>query len=238
MKASEYMAWLEGQDPKHVAGRQYCLNLYALAESIKATRILEFGTGWGWSGTAFSASVSNRSGSVVSVDSKDRMDDPCRDFLEGVDCFRAERSNTAEVALEGPFDLVYLDADPAIDAMIEDYKKTWPLLRPGGLLVVDGMFGQHGPSVFWNKVGLSCTPIQYSDGYAHGVHRKKPWPKHKRVTSVFCTECRWESKDRDEGVVMEHVSQHVITTEHTVKSSALTGGGYSGEGTRMTWGAR
>lgn len=238
MKASEYTAWLEAHPPKHVTGPQYCLNLFTLAESVKATRILEFGTGWGWSTTAFLASVSERDGELWTVDDVVRLDPETDKFIMNNGGCNAVACKTQEFIPKGNYDLVYLDANPSIAAIVEDFERVWPHLRPGGLLVVDGMFGQHGPSVFWNKVGLACTPLQYSDGYAHGVHRKKPWPKHKRVTSVFCTECRWESKGKDEGAVLESTSAHVLATEHVVKSAVITGGGYAGEGTRMTWGAR
>lgn len=225
MKPAAYFAWLEEHPPTEVNGVQYCLSLYSLCEGVRAKSVLEIGQGWGWSSTALCASVSERGGKVVSLDPVDRMRPECREFVAG--SHESIPLSSFEYEPQGMFDLIYMDGDPRLDTIQQDYARYYEHLSPGGLLIVDGYFGQGGPTDFWKDCGLEFVPLQYSEYYAHAVHRKKPWNVMTPVVVVACNNCAWATADGTEVMLAEKARAHSEENHHHVISNQIgtTGGG-------------
>lgn len=221
MKASEYFQWLEENEPREVGGRQYCLNLYMLAESCQATAILEVGHGWGWSATAFAASLQERRGKLVSIDPVDRRSRPCSDFMPNRCDWVFARMHSHEYAPQDTYDLIYLDGSPVLGDIGRDFDRFYPHLRNGGLLVLDGACGQAGPTAFMKESRRSWTPLQYSEYYAHAVHRKKPWSSMRPMVSVACKGCPWRMTGATEEALSEQAQRHSEKTSHQVISNQL-----------------
>lgn len=215
MKASEYLSWVEEHKAEEVAGPAYCLNLFVLAESCKAQRVLELGHGWGWSATAFAASIENRVGEIICIDVVDRRKKECVDFLWNISVkYVFQKSSIRSVFTEGEFDLIYMDASPTLEDIFCDYEQFYRFLKPNGLLIVDGLFGQIGPTSFIKKSKLDWLPMQYSEKYAHGVHRKKPWPEIKIGKNVKCYACDWGMKSLDPALLDSSAMSHIQSTGH------------------------
>jgi len=127
-----------------VVGPQVGRLLLALARSVGATRVLELGSGFGYSAWWFATAV-GAGGNVIlteqSVDNTERA----RGFLD-----RAGLGERVEIRVgdgleiardyDGPFDIVFNDIDK------RDYPRALPValerLRPGGLFVSDNMLWQ------------------------------------------------------------------------------------------------
>lgn len=123
-----------------------------LARMIGARRILELGSGFGYSAWWFA-----RTGARVILTEYDpKKLELARTLLRGFDCeFYAGDALEILPRLSGEFDLIFCDIDKA------DYPRAWaaglPRLRSGGLFVTD--------NVFWHGEVLSPQP----DSDARGV---------------------------------------------------------------------
>lgn len=127
-----------------------------------ARRVLEFGTFSGYSALAMAEALPE-GGELITCD----IDERVKDFTAR---FWAKSPHGKKIHLElgpgqetlkklkGPFDLVFIDADKA------GYRAYWdgalPLVRPGGLLVVD--------NVLWS--GRVLNPQDKSDHDVHGFN--------------------------------------------------------------------
>lgn len=136
--------------------------LALLAGLVSAKRVLEFGTFSGYSALAL-ASALPEGGEVVTCD----IDPKVKDFTAR---YWAKSEHGKKIRLElgagvdtlpklrGPFDLVFIDADKP------GYRAYWdgslPLLRPGGLLVVD--------NVLWS--GAVLAPKEENDHHIHAFN--------------------------------------------------------------------
>jgi predicted O-methyltransferase YrrM len=123
-----------------------------LARSIGARRVLELGSGFGYSAWWFA-----RSGARVVLTEYDARNlEIARRLLSASDC-EYHLGDALEILprLEGEFDLIFCDIDKA------DYPRAWkaalPRLRKGGLFVTD--------NVLWHGEVLSSQP----DADARGV---------------------------------------------------------------------
>lgn len=133
--------------------------LALLIKLMGAKRVLEFGTFSGYSALAMATALP-QDGKLITCDVDPRATEVAKEFWD-----RSEHGKKIELrlgpaldtlkTLEGPFDLVFIDADKA------NYKHYWkesiPLLRSGGLLVVD--------NVLWS--GRVLSPQEKSD---HDIH--------------------------------------------------------------------
>jgi predicted O-methyltransferase YrrM len=115
--------------------------LYVLARSLGARRILECGSGFGYSAWWFASALAD-GGRVVMTEGSAENCDLARDFLgrggllERVTIHNANALDVLE-RVDGEFDIVFSDIDK------RDYPRVYPFLRTklrrGGLFVCDNM---------------------------------------------------------------------------------------------------
>jgi len=114
--------------------------LYVLAQAAQAKRILELGTATGYSAIYFARACAAHQGRVVSLEiDRDMADRALANIqkagLEHLVEIRVGDALKEIAALQGTFDLIFLDIEKA------DYIRALPhcgrLLRKGGLLVAD-----------------------------------------------------------------------------------------------------
>lgn len=124
-----------------IVGPQVGALLHVLALSAGARRVLELGSGFGYSAYWFARAVGAGGQVVLTEGSKERSAEAQAFLGRGglaARC-RFEVGDAFDIAdgLEGPFDVVFNDVDK------ERYPDVYPLalslLRPGGLLVSDNM---------------------------------------------------------------------------------------------------
>jgi predicted O-methyltransferase YrrM len=222
MRLSEYARWAEKNGCRHVTGPRYCLNLYSFSESVQAKRILEIGTGWGFSTTALAASVGQRDGSIVTIDNEDRLDGECLKLLgrSGAEVQHI-RSRFQDYTPDGLFDLIYCDVEWTAECMRECHNLFYGFLRPGGLYVVDGMFGQPGVTQFVDERS-AFLPLHYSESYAHAVHRKQPWPRKPIFRHAVCRDCDWVSDSWEQEEIVGQMNDHCKALGHSATGGHFT----------------
>jgi caffeoyl-CoA O-methyltransferase len=124
-----------------IADREVARFLEITARSIRARRALEIGMAIGYSVINLLRGMSD-GGSVTTIEPSEEMIKRAGDYFEreGVsERVNVERGFALEVLprLEGPFDLVYLDA---VKEEYSDYLRlSLPLLRSGGVVVADNL---------------------------------------------------------------------------------------------------
>lgn len=124
-----------------IVGPQVGRLLELLARSIGARRVLELGSGFGYSACWFARAV-GADGEVLLTEGSEERTREAAGFLERAgfgDRVRIETGDALEIAskLEGPFDILFNDIDK------HDYprvpEQAARLLRPGGLFITDNM---------------------------------------------------------------------------------------------------
>jgi predicted O-methyltransferase YrrM len=124
-----------------IVGPQVGRLLHLLARAAGARRVLELGSGFGYSAYWFARAVGPEGSVVLTEGSEANADDAMR-YLERAglgDRVRVEVGDALEIAgrVEGPFDIVFNDIDkhqyPRVPAV------AVRALRPGGLLISDNM---------------------------------------------------------------------------------------------------
>ena len=117
--------------------------LHLLARAIGAERILEIGTLGGYS-TIWLARALPPQGKLISLEIDARYAEIARRNLKRADLAKKvqvrigpalESLSQLEAEDEGPFDLVFIDADK--DGYVNYLRKAMPLLREGGLVLGD-----------------------------------------------------------------------------------------------------
>jgi predicted O-methyltransferase YrrM len=117
--------------------------LHLLARAIGAERILEIGTLGGYS-TIWLARALPPQGKLISLEIDARYAEIARRNLKSADLAKKvqvrigpalESLSQLEAENEGPFDLVFIDADK--DGYVNYLRKAMPLLREGGLVLGD-----------------------------------------------------------------------------------------------------
>ncbi len=171
-----YFKWLGENEPKEVGGVSYCRNLLTLSECCKAMEILELGQGWGWSGSAFCASLSRRAGTRMrTVDLNPPLSGPVQSFIASTlvsyEFFRGDTANV-NVGEDREFDLLYMDTSGSYEGALLNWNRFGANLRRGGYLVVDGYGGQPGVTFFVDSSGLPFFLMPYTDVYSHAVYRR------------------------------------------------------------------
>ncbi len=124
-----------------IVGPQVGRLLYLLALSIGATRILELGSGFGYSAMWFAGAVGPQGRVIMTESSKENVA-RAREYTKRAGMtnrIQIEQGDALEILerLPGWFDLIYNDIDK------HDYPRTLDRvrskLRPGGLFITDNM---------------------------------------------------------------------------------------------------
>jgi len=143
-----------------IVGPQVGRILETLARACGARRVLELGSGFGYSAYWFHRAVGPEGTVFLTEGSTERAGEADSFLTRGgfAGRFRIEVGDGLAIAeaLAGPFDVVFCDIDK------HDYPKALPLarrlLRPGGLFIADNML--------WDGKVLSPAP---GDRTTHGV---------------------------------------------------------------------
>ncbi|HZQ07457.1 MAG TPA: O-methyltransferase [Anaerolineae bacterium] len=115
--------------------------LYLLARAINAKRVLELGSGFGYSAMWFARAVGKGGKVIMTEGSEENVNRARMYFTRAAMLDRVEFNvgNALEIAprYAGPFDIIFCDIDK------HDYPKAIPIardkLRVGGILVFDNM---------------------------------------------------------------------------------------------------
>ncbi|MDQ3958148.1 MAG: O-methyltransferase [Actinomycetota bacterium] len=135
------MEALAEQEGFPIVGRLCGRFLEVLARSIRARRVFEMGSGYGYSAYWYSRAV-GADGEIHLTDTDPENERRATDFLKraGLDGPIRYHVSDAFAALEqtaGEFDIVYVDIDKG------DYLKAWEIgkmrVRPGGYYICDNM---------------------------------------------------------------------------------------------------
>ncbi|HEX2087060.1 MAG TPA: O-methyltransferase [Solirubrobacteraceae bacterium] len=131
--------------------------LHVLAEAIGARRILELGTLGGYS-TLWLAKALPPGGRLVTIENDARAARVARRVLEGIAGIELIEGDASAVlpSLEGPFDLVFIDADKRGNPRYLEHALA--LSRPGTLIVAD-------------NVVRAGSVVDGDDPHARGVRR-------------------------------------------------------------------
>ena len=110
-----------------------------LVRTMRARRVLELGTFTGYSSISMALALAD-GGRVITADVNEATTAIARRYAEeagvaGLIDFRIAPGLETIAGLEGPFDLVFIDADKA--NYVNYYEATLPLLADGGLMIVD-----------------------------------------------------------------------------------------------------
>ena len=130
-----------GERAQMLSGQLEGTLLHLLAAALGAQRILEIGTFTGFSALMMAAALPE-DGKLITCEINPKVISIARSFFQ-----RSPHGRKIEVregpalqtlkALEGPFDLVFIDADK--ENYIAYYEATLSLLAPNGLIAVDNV---------------------------------------------------------------------------------------------------
>lgn len=115
----------------------------------RAKRVLEVGTFTGWSTIAMARALPP-GGTIVSCDVNEETTAVARRYAEEAGVadridFRVGPGIETLAALEGPFDLAFIDADK--EGYVDYYEAILPKLSPHGVIAADNtLFGSGGPN--------------------------------------------------------------------------------------------
>lgn len=120
--------------------REEGLLLHQIALATRARLVVEVGTSYGFSGLFWGAAMQRNDGHLHTIDRDPKKYDSSKlTFAEaGLNTVITNHlGNAAQVLakLDGPFDIVFLDADKASTQAYIDL--VWPKLRVGGSLIID-----------------------------------------------------------------------------------------------------
>jgi predicted O-methyltransferase YrrM len=139
-----------------IVGPQVGQLLYLLARAISARRVIELGSGFGYSAYWFARAVGPQ-GEVILTESSAEVAEEAVSFLERgglADRVRVEVGDALQIIdrIGGEFDIVFNDVDKEQYPEVVD--KAAAALRPGGLLISDNML--------WYGTVLQDNPQQPS----------------------------------------------------------------------------
>ena len=124
-----------------IVGRNVGVTLEVLARSVRARRVVELGSGFGYSAYWFSRAV-GADGEVHCTDGDPENERKAADYLsraglDGPITYHVGDAVEQLATIEPPFDVVYNDIDK------EGYPDAWraarDLVRPGGLYICDNV---------------------------------------------------------------------------------------------------
>lgn len=163
--------------PQMMVGHVEGAFLRTLVRLMNARRILEIGTFTGYSSLAMAEALAD-DGEIITCDINEASLSIARKFWSQSPHEKKIRSVVGPAletikTLQGPFDLVFIDADK------ENYGNYWdaclPLVRRNGLIVVD--------NVLWS--GRVLNPADATDKAIHAFNEKVS--RDERVDAVMLT---------------------------------------------------
>lgn len=127
------------QDNFPIVGPLVASLLGMLARLVQATRVLELGSGFGYSALFFGRAL-GASGSVTLTDTSTALLEEAESFLAQSACgcrFEFLDGDALELLsqLTGPYDIIFNDVDKEQYPVVPEL--VLPFLRPGGLLITD-----------------------------------------------------------------------------------------------------
>lgn len=142
---SEALEWIEKQTnirtnyPRMLSGAVQGRLLTILAEISNARNVLEIGTFTGYSATCLAYGLPEE-GHIDTLEINDELEDLIREGwsragVEGKITLHIGDARKTIATLEGPYDLVYIDANKR--EYSEYYDLVFDLVRPGGLILAD-----------------------------------------------------------------------------------------------------
>lgn len=158
--------WLEKQTnlrtnyPQMLCGKEQGAFLKMMIGVCGARRVLEVGTFTGYSAICMACALPDE-GSLYTYDINDELEDLIQEAFvrSGLSSrlhFVCEDFLSADVP--GPFDLIYIDADKR--QYLSYYEKCLPLLRAGGVMLVDDTAQQSEVLAEFNKYVLSDSRVE------------------------------------------------------------------------------
>lgn len=148
--------------PRMLSGHLQGRILKMLCRMIRPNRILELGTFTGYSALCMAESL-NSDGELHTIEIDDEMEDFTRSYLEQSpynDRIRFYIGDAMEIvpALDGMFDMVFIDADKR--HYCEYYDLVFDRVRPGGFILAD--------NTLWDG---KVTDPKARDGQTVGIRR-------------------------------------------------------------------
>lgn len=142
---SEALEWIEKQTnirtnyPRMLSGAVQGRLLTIFAEISNARKVLEIGTFTGYSATCLAYGLPEE-GHIDTLEINDELEDLIREGwsragVEGKITLHIGDARKTIATLEGPYDLVYIDANKR--EYSEYYDLVFDLVRPGGLILAD-----------------------------------------------------------------------------------------------------
>ncbi len=112
-----------------------------LSQMIKPERILEIGTYTGYSAICMAEGLTDN-GVLITLDKNEELEEMVRGFFEEAGIqdkvdFRLGNALELIPELDGPFDLVFIDADKA--NYYNYFKLVFDKVRPGGFIIADNV---------------------------------------------------------------------------------------------------
>jgi caffeoyl-CoA O-methyltransferase len=129
------------RDPQMMIGHGQGTLLALFVRLLRARRVLEIGTFTGYSALAMAAALP-ADGELITCDVDEKATTVARRFWDRSEHGRKIKLRLAPAldtiaTLEGPIDLVFIDADKP--GYIHYWEATLPLVRPGGAVVADNV---------------------------------------------------------------------------------------------------
>ncbi|MBL7942503.1 MAG: O-methyltransferase [Flavobacteriales bacterium] len=155
LKALTHETWQKVLMPRMLSGHLQGRFLSMISHLMAPSSILEIGTYTGYSAICLAEGLAP-GGKLITIDINDELQWIREKYfgLAGLrDCIESINGNALEIisALQGPFDLVFIDADK--ENYLNYFNKVLPKMKPGGLILAD--------NVLWS--GKVLTPPAPSD---------------------------------------------------------------------------
>ncbi|KYG78885.1 O-methyltransferase [Roseivirga echinicomitans] len=127
--------------PRMLSGHLQGRALSMISHMIKPSRILEIGTYTGYSALCMAEGLAE-GGKLITLDKNEELEEMVRGYFEkagysNVIDFRLGNAIELIPEIEGPFDLVFIDADKA--NYYNYFKLVFEKVRPGGFIIADNV---------------------------------------------------------------------------------------------------
>ncbi|WP_421978328.1 O-methyltransferase [Roseivirga seohaensis] len=127
--------------PRMLSGHLQGRALSMISHMIKPSRILEIGTYTGYSALCMTEGLTE-GGKLITLDKNEELEEMVRGYFEkagysNVIDFRIGNAIELIPEIDGPFDLVFIDADKA--NYYNYFKLVFEKVRPGGFIIADNV---------------------------------------------------------------------------------------------------